>query len=265
VADLRSAIEQGHYARKQMFSRDCLVAWSHRRRFRTALALAERFRGKRVLDYGCGDGTFIALTLLGDSAPAAAVGVELSSEMVEECRSRYRGEPRLQFLTTGELDAAGERRRYDAVFCMEVLEHVINWEPELKRLAQLVAPDGCVIISVPVETGIPLVVKQIVRRIAGWRNIGHYPGTSGYSLRELISAVFAGAEPHMPRPVFPHLGGDMHDHKGFNWMVLRRRIEREFVMERLLASPFTWLTPHLGTQAWFVLRPRRAAMEGAGG
>ena len=41
-----------------------LVAWSHARRFETALALARAFRGKRILDYGSGDGTFLALAMM---------------------------------------------------------------------------------------------------------------------------------------------------------------------------------------------------------
>jgi hypothetical protein len=52
VADLRNAIGLGHYARKQMLSRDRLVAFSHGRRFQTAVSLARAFRGGRVLDYG---------------------------------------------------------------------------------------------------------------------------------------------------------------------------------------------------------------------
>ena len=29
-------------------------------------------------------------------------------------------------------------------------------------------------------------MKQFVRRVAGWRGIGDYPGTSSYTLRELV-------------------------------------------------------------------------------
>ena len=108
----------------------------------------------------------------------------------------------------------------------------------------------------PVETGLPLIVKQIVRTIAGWRKIGHYPGTTSYSFAELASSVFAGARQHVTRPVFVNEHGPSHDHKGFNWMVLKERLGRQFDIERVLASPFPRLGPHLATQAWFVLRRR---------
>jgi SAM-dependent methyltransferase len=252
MANLRGAIALGHYARKQLMSRDALVAWSHARRFETAVSLAREFAGKRILDYGCGDGTFLALTMLTTDSPAAGVGAELSQAQIDDCRERYRDEPRLQFVAVSDLGTNAHAARYDAVFCMEVLEHVVNWEPELARFSTLLAPGGKLVISVPVETGLPLLVKQTVRRVAGWRKIGHYPGTSSYSLSELASSVFAGARQQLTRPVFDGGSGPFHDHKGFNWMVLRDQLERFFVIERRLTSPFPWLGPGLATQVWFV-------------
>jgi hypothetical protein len=75
-------------------------------------------------------------------------------------------------------------------------------------------------------------------------------------MTEMASSIFAGATQHVRRPVFDTGGGPFHDHKGFNWMVLKRRLEQDFVVERVLASPFPWLGPHLATQAWFMARRR---------
>ena len=256
MRELSEAIGGGHYARKQILSRDRLVAWSHRRRFDTGLALAKGLAGKRLLDYGCGDGTFLGLCMLTPHPPAAAVGAELSSYAVTDCRARYRGEPRLSFVSVGELDHPAHAAQYDAVFCMEVLEHVVDWEPELARLKFLLRRDGILVVSVPVETGLPLLVKQTVRRIAGWRRIGHYPGTGSYSWAELASSVLAGPRQHIDRPVFDVGSGPTHDHKGFNWRVLQTRLRQTFDIERVVASPFSRLGPHLATQAWFVCRQR---------
>jgi SAM-dependent methyltransferase len=258
VSDLHSAISAGHYAQKQIFSRDKLVAWSHSRRFRTAIALAREFRGGRVLDFGSGDGTFLALTMMSADAPAVATGAELTREVVDDCRHRYRDEPRLQFLRVTDLDTQVHARAYDAVFCMEVLEHVVDWNPVIAQMARLLAPGGKLIVSVPVETGLPVLVKQTVRCIAGWRKVGHYPGTTSYSWRELMSAVVAGNRQHVERPVFDMGGGPAHDHKGFNWRVLRERLNRDFVVEQVMASPFSWLGPRLATQVWFICRLRQS-------
>lgn len=158
---------------------------------------------------------------------------------------------------TDELDAAEHLGGYDLVVCMEVLEHVVEFEALLERLAGLLAPGGRLLLSVPVETGPPLVVKQIVRRIAGWRGIGDYPGTSPYSFGELLRGVFAGRRQHIVRPV--HGVGEgvpSHDHKGFNWMRLRDSLAGRFYIELTHGSPVTWLPPNLSSQVWFLARKR---------
>jgi SAM-dependent methyltransferase len=256
MPDLNSAIREGSYAQKQIFSRDSLVAWSHGRRFHTALQLARDFQGRRVLDFGSGDGTFLAMLMMSSEAPAEGVGADLSAHAVEDCRVRYRAESRLSFAHVNQLDSAAHLHRYDAVFCMEVLEHVVDWAPVLARLSRLLARDGRLILSVPVEIGLPVVLKQTARRIAGWRGIGHYPGTTSYSWAELLSAVFAGPRQHVVRPVFDNPDGQTHDHKGFNWKVLLERLKETFQVDRVLSSPVPMLGPHLGTQVWFVARPR---------
>ncbi len=256
MADLRDAVRGGHYAQKQILSRDKLVAFSHARRFATALTLARSFSNKRILDYGSGDGTFLALAMMADSPPAAAVGAELLDAVIDDCRARYSAEPRMSFVQVTSLDSPEHLHQYDAVFCMEVLEHVFDWEPELARMSRLLTPGGTLVVSVPVETGVPVLVKQVVRTIAGWRKIGHYPGTTSYSWGELASAVFAGRSQHVKRPVFDFGGGPAHDHKGFNWRVLHERLLQQFDVIRVVASPFSWLGPGLATQVWFMCRLR---------
>jgi len=39
-------------------------------------------------------------------------------------------------------------------------------------------------------------------------------------------------------------------------MVLKGRLQQDFFVERVRASPIAWLGPHLATQAWFIARPR---------
>jgi SAM-dependent methyltransferase len=247
------ALRDGHYAAKQIFCKDRLIAWSHRRRFDTGLALARAFKGRRLLDYGCGDGTFLAMLMATADRPAEAVGAELDDFQVNDCRTRFADRAGLSFCSIDSLDLPARRGRYDAVVCMEVLEHVVEIDVVIDRLWQSLAPDGTLLVSVPVETGLPLLVKQAARRIAGWRGIGDYPGTSPYKWREYCAGVFAGSSPHLPRPVY---GGEtpFHDHKGFNWMALRNRLARRFVIDRIVASPISWLGPHLATQVWFVAR-----------
>ena len=252
-----AALREGHYAAKQIFCRDRLIAWSHRRRFEAGLRLAARFRGQDILDYGCGDGTFLALLLAEASRPARAVGVELDATQVEDCRRRLGERPELRFELIASIDGDGHRARYDGVVCMEVLEHVVDLARVIDRLWRVLKADGTLVVSVPVETGLPLLVKQAVRCIAGWRGIGDYPGTSPYTWAEYRASLLAGKTPHLVRPIYGQSGPmPFHDHKGFNWMLLQDRLSERFTIERVVASPMSWLGPQLATQVWFVGRPK---------
>jgi SAM-dependent methyltransferase len=229
-----------------------LISWSHRGRFRTALRIARSVTGHRQLDYGCGDGTFLGL--LATQQRISAVGAEVHASIVEDCRRRFAGFDHLRFVLVSDLEQS-EPDSYDVIYCMEVLEHVTEPEGLLKRFDHLLAPGGTLVISVPIEIGLPLVVKQVVRRLAGWRGIGHYPGTTGYSVRELLPSLLAGSAQHIERPVFTSSsGGAFHDHKGFNWRALRTLVCDRFEIVHEDTSPVRWLGPQLGTQRWFIAR-----------
>ncbi len=262
MTDVQHSVDAGHFARQQLHSRDPLIAWSHRRRFSAGLALARPFTGRRVLDYGCGDGTFLGLLQLGDGRPALAVGAEIDPRVVVDCARRFETVPAVQFVNVADLAGADHSGAYDAVFCMEVLEHVTDSLPLLADFERLLAPGGTLVISVPIETGLPVLVKQVVRRVAGWRRIGDYPGTSSYRPRELVKSVFAASSPHIARPVFPRSDGSLfHDHKGFNWRALRATVASKFDLVRTVTSPLNWPGPHFSSQVWFEARTRAAGVS----
>ena len=257
---LLGAPRSGFYAQKQIFSRSRLISWSHRGRFATGLRLGREVAGARTLDYGCGDGTFLGLLMSGQPAPRLAVGAELTESIVADCRERFTSQKGLHFMLIEDLERPAHQNAYDAIYCMEVLEHVVDPVPLIERFKSLLAPGGTLVISVPIETGIPVVVKQVVRRIAGWRGVGHYPGTTGYTPLEMLRSVFARSTQHITRPIHARDDGStFHDHKGFNWRVLRALIAAEFDLVRESTSPVEWLGPQLGTQRWLIARKRRSA------
>ena len=255
---ISEAIRKGHYAKKQFLSKAWIISWSHRSRFQIGLKLARQFSGKRILDYGCGDGSFLALLMASASPPSKAIGAELYVQNVVDCHVRLGKQASLQFVLNDELERPEHANAYDAITCMEVLEHVLDVNVVLDSFSRLLAPSGKLLISVPVETGLPLLVKQTVRRVAGWRGIGDYPGTSPYTLREYCASIFAGRKQHIARPIHTDpKGRGSHDHKGFNWMALRERLSERFEIEKIFSSPVMWLPPHLASQVWFLARKKQ--------
>jgi len=248
----------GAYARKQLFCKDRIVAWSHGSRFRMARRLAEPFAGARLLDYGCGDGTFLAL--VHDLFPQA-VGADLDPKQTADCARRFASWPGLSFILTEDLTGLDPSGNFDLIFCMEVLEHCTgDVRPQvLKDLQRLVSADGTVIVSVPIEIGPSLLGKQLVRMIAGWRGLGDYQYRETYTWGELFKMVFAGAQTVIDRPVLcaELIAGRptfYHGHKGFNWRALRRQLEEYFRIQQVLFSPLGWLGGFFSSQAWFICK-----------
>ncbi len=259
-------LKAGRSDSDQICGKTWLISWSHRRRFRVAVEIAREFTGRAVFDYGCGDATFLAHLVDCTGSPRMAVGGERDPAMVEECRRRFEGAASLRFVCFEEIASEAHRGRYDAVFCMEVLEHALDVQGVLSDLDLLLAPTGKLVISVPVETGMPLLIKQCGRRLAGLKRVRGYVGHSGYTWRELAAAVFAGSRTHIPRIIYDGADGlRSYDHKGFKWAVIRDQIAERFEIQRTLGSPFTWLPPHLSSQVWLIASRRRGGSRGAAG
>jgi 2-polyprenyl-3-methyl-5-hydroxy-6-metoxy-1,4-benzoquinol methylase len=252
-----AVLNSGHYARKQLFSRSRIVAWSHTRRFQTALELVAPFAGARLLDYGCGDGTFLTLARGRFTDP---VGADIEAWQVSDCERRLFRLTGASFATTASLRRSEWSGRFGVAVCMEVLEHCPDVERRevLDDLARLVAPDGAVIVSVPLESGPSLVAKQVVRASAAAMGLREYDHRERYTIRELVRMTVAGPETQIERTVTSAGGGEtayhFTGHKGFNWMQVQRELEARFAIEKRTFSPMPRLRSCLNSQVWFVCR-----------
>ncbi len=230
------------------------MAWSHGSRFDLARRLVSGGAGRRLLDYGCGDGTFVAMVHAGFTE---ACGADVEPDQIAGCRARLGDLPGVRFKMTRELGAS-ETGAWDVVTCMEVLEHCL--EPERRRivgeLGRLCAPGGLVVVSVPIETGPGLVVKQLVRAIAGLRGLGDYAHRERYTPLEMLRGAAGLA---VPRVVFSGHGSEgtfqYYGHKGFDWRDVQREIGERLSIERRTFSPLPWAGA-LNSQVWFICRPR---------
>ena len=250
----------GAYARRQLFGGLSLFRWSHGGRFRMARKLVAPHAGRgRLLDYGCGDGTFLAT--VRDLFPQA-VGAEIDRALAADAAARFAGDAGLRFVHTSDL-AAEPDGSFAVVVCMEVLEHCPPDAADrvIADLRRLVADDGVAIVSVPVETGPPLALKQAARALAARRGVEGYVDRERYTLPELLRMTLAGAETRIERPVYTSrfASGEAnvyHGHKGFNWRALRRRLGAGFRVRETRFSPLGTPGGLLDSQAWFVCTPR---------
>jgi 2-polyprenyl-3-methyl-5-hydroxy-6-metoxy-1,4-benzoquinol methylase len=245
----------GHYAARHR--RAFFLAWSHNARFAYARRAVAPFAGRALLDYGCGDGTFLAQ--VRREFPEA-IGADLAEDQIADCALRFGPQSSIQFMTCETLRDDNYTSSFDVVCCMEVLEHCPEPVAEhvLDELARLAAPGALVLISVPVETGPTLMAKQLLRRIAGLIGIQGYQLGERYTTRELTTMVFAGANSRIERPLYCARDaagtGGYHGHKGFNWRALRGSVARRFEILRVDFTPLPWFRSLANSQVWFVCR-----------
>lgn len=156
-------------------------------RYEKALALAELAPSARVLDIGCKDGRLLEI-IRGTHPAIDYVGIDISTNNIERCRERHTGAT----FVAGTLDELTPQRGFDAIFALEVLEHVPNPAGFLDQIRALLAPGGALILSVPN----PYYYMEFVNELRGFPDTeGHLYSFTDANLRALleVSGFDAGA------------------------------------------------------------------------
>jgi 2-polyprenyl-6-hydroxyphenyl methylase/3-demethylubiquinone-9 3-methyltransferase len=103
------------------------------------------FTGLHALDIGCGGGLV--------AEPLARLGARVTGIDPAEANilaARAHAEPQgldIEYVTGRIEDLAAKERRFDAVVCLEVVEHVPDVAAFLETCASLVAPGGVMVLS----------------------------------------------------------------------------------------------------------------------
>ena len=95
--------------------------------------------GRRVLDAGCGKGRYAAL--LRRKFPHAKItALDISPEMLAHVPAG------IQRVRSGMLNLPFEKGAFDAVLCVEALEHAVNIDGAVRELGRVLAPGGQLVI-----------------------------------------------------------------------------------------------------------------------
>lgn len=101
---------------------------------------------KSILEVGIGLGYFTQV--IQSVNKQSYLGVDIASNLVHSAQKKY---PDLNFLNADllELNKKLDTKKFDIVYCSEVLEHTPNPQLSLEVLCEVVAPGGFLVITVP--------------------------------------------------------------------------------------------------------------------
>jgi 2-polyprenyl-3-methyl-5-hydroxy-6-metoxy-1,4-benzoquinol methylase len=157
--ELYEAIAPGYY--DDVYAQGKGVQWFwHHYRFAAVTELLPP-SGERILDMGCGPGTF-----LGHYAPGyrEAIGIDLAAPQIEVAQQRY-GSARRQFHASDVTAFEGEAR-FDAIVSIEVIEHLppAETQPFLRTLLRLLKPGGTLVLTTPNYRSLWPVIEYAISR-----------------------------------------------------------------------------------------------------
>ena len=107
---------------------------------------AQFVSGKKVLDFGSGEG--YGVSILADHGAASASGIDISPLAVEHARKKY-PQQSIDFVCADCLSAPFTDKSFDLVTSFEVIEHLTDHVGYLGEVRRLLKDEGYLIISTP--------------------------------------------------------------------------------------------------------------------
>jgi hypothetical protein len=187
----------------------------HLARFRWLANELRRLKLKpsRIIEVGCHDARTLAFLPM---LPVRYLGLDANWDSgIEIARAKWSGHPGYDFAeckTAAEIPAElGES--FDIGIAFEVFEHLSDdvLDGYLAKLRKLV--NQYLFISVPVERGVPFVVRHALKKAFGWQ-------PEQYTAQEFCSAAFGSLD-----------RVERDNHKGFDYKRLVSQVDRYFQVE----------------------------------
>lgn len=95
-------------------------------------------KGKRILDYGCGTGSYLHAL-----SPSHGVGYDLSQGMLKIAKEKYANNKNLFFTKSVNMI----KGNFDFIICVDAIEHFSNTNKEFKIMRQFMSYDTKLVVS----------------------------------------------------------------------------------------------------------------------
>lgn len=127
--------------------RNIFQRYWHTRRFREVEKFIEPTSGK-ILDIGSADGMFTKV-ILDKSQAKEIIGIDVLATSVAWANKHWRKVKQLKFKLGDAHNLNFKNNTFDAVFALEVMEHVFNPQDVFKEVKRVLKKNGYFIVLVP--------------------------------------------------------------------------------------------------------------------
>ena len=129
---------------------DPLQKYWHRNRFTEVARLVEP-AGGQVLDIGCADGVF-SKVIFNKSKADKYIGIDVIKTSIDWAKHHWKREKKMKFMVGDAHKLNFKSGTFNAVFAMEVLEHVVNPKKVLTEVKRILKKGGYGIFLVPSDS-----------------------------------------------------------------------------------------------------------------
>jgi len=177
----------------------------------------------RLLDLGCGDGTWLRYV---SRHIGYGVGIDVGWNNATE---EWSSPPENIVLKKGDFfTCCIDAELFDVVCCFETLEHFRDPYSVICLMKKCLKPGGIAVISVPIEIGPSVLVKQLVAKAT------RYNRDATWTLMELVNAVFYNVGEIKKQRATSEYGGE----KGFDYRDIENLFNQNFQNVRYRGTPF---------------------------
>ena len=105
---------------------------------------------KIVLDIGCADGTFTKVVFEKTGAKQL-IGIDVLPNSIDYVKKKFGKKETMKFMVADAHNLPFNDEKFDAVFCLEALEHVVDPLRVLQEIYRVLKTKGYVVVLVPSE------------------------------------------------------------------------------------------------------------------
>lgn len=223
------------YEKQTVDNPNPIARFAHRARLKKSKQLLMPFLTESavLLDYGCGQGRFlhdIASDISAQGPRVALLGYDPYQS------AQYDG---YRIVSDPTAIAA---QSVTILTCLEVCEHLTDSETQefIDFALRVLAPNGKLVVSVPIMTGPAVLLKEVSRSVLFRRR-------SDMTVSELFKAAFFSIPARRADDI-------KSSHRGFDWRVTRRVLHENFRSVDIEFSPLPFKSSCCQSQALMVFQ-----------